>query len=55
MENELEKLRKENARLLEELKRLYGVDRPFICGRAGERQQDNLYEYILDDCFHNPI
>lgn len=47
MENELEKLRKENARLLEELKRLYGVDRPFICGRAGERQQDNLYEYIL--------
>jgi CO dehydrogenase/acetyl-CoA synthase delta subunit len=47
MENELEQLRKENARLVEELKRLYGVDRPFICGTAGEKQKDHLHEYIL--------
>ena len=47
MDNELEQLRKENARLVEELKRLYGVDRPFICGTAGSKQQDNLHEYIL--------
>jgi hypothetical protein len=45
--DELEKLKKENARLVEELKRLYGVDRPFICGVAGEVGNDNMNEYIL--------
>jgi hypothetical protein len=47
MDNELEQLRAENARLTEELKRLYGVDRPFICGKAGKQQDDGMYEYVL--------
>jgi hypothetical protein len=47
MENELEKLKKENSRLVEELKRLYGVDRPFICVTAGKVDADGLNEYIL--------
>lgn len=45
--DELDKLRKENARLVEELKRLYGVDRPFICGSAGLPGNDGMNEYIL--------
>ena len=45
--DELEKLKKENARLVEELKRLYGVERPFICGTAGDKGKDHMYEYIL--------
>lgn len=45
--DELEKLRKENARLVEELKRLYGVDRPFICGTAGKLGADNMSEFVL--------
>lgn len=45
--DELEQLKKENARLAEELKRLYGVDRPFICGVAGELGKDGMSEYIL--------
>jgi hypothetical protein len=47
MTSELETLRTENARLVEELKRLYGVERPFICGTAGNLQDDGMYEYIL--------
>jgi hypothetical protein len=45
--DELEHLRKENARLVEELKRLYGVDRPFICGTAGGKGEDGMPEYVL--------
>jgi hypothetical protein len=45
--DELEQLRKENARLVEELKRLYGVERPFICGTAGQVDADGMNEYIL--------
>jgi len=45
--DELELLKKENARLVEELKRLYGVERPFICGVAGIVDADGLNEYIL--------
>jgi hypothetical protein len=45
--DELAQLKKENARLVEELKRLYGVERPFICGTAGEVGADNMAEYIL--------
>ena len=45
--DELEKLKKENARLVEELKRLYGVERPFICGVAGTVGNDGMNEYIL--------
>ena len=45
--DELEQLKKENARLAEELKRLYGVDRPFICGVTGELGKDGMSEYIL--------
>lgn len=39
--------KKTAAKYREELKRLYGVDRPFICGTAGPLQQDNLHEYVL--------
>jgi len=45
--DELEQLRKENARLVEELKRLYGVERPFICGEVGNKGNDDMPEYIL--------
>jgi hypothetical protein len=45
--DELEKLREENVRLVEELKRLYGVERPFICGTAGDKGEDGMSEYIL--------
>ena len=45
--DELEHLRRENARLVEELKRLYGVDRPFICGTAGNKGEDGMPEYVL--------
>jgi hypothetical protein len=38
---------KENSRMRDELKALYGVDKPFICGVAGEVQEDKLNEYIL--------
>ena len=37
----------ENNRLKEELKRLYGVERPFICGTAGEVGADGMNEFIL--------
>jgi hypothetical protein len=45
--DELEQLRIENTRLVEELKRLYGVDRPFICGWAGNKGLDNMKEFVL--------
>jgi hypothetical protein len=45
--NELEQLRKENAQLKEELKRLYGVDRPFICGWGGQEGLDGMKEFVL--------
>jgi hypothetical protein len=45
--DELALLKKENARLVEELKRLYGVERPFICGTAGQVGDDGMAEYIL--------
>jgi hypothetical protein len=44
---EIEQLRKENARLVEELKRLYGVERPFICGQVGEQGPDGMPEFVL--------
>lgn len=38
---------RENSRMRDELKALYGVDKPFICGVAGEVQEDKMNEYIL--------
>lgn len=38
---------KENSRMRDELKALYGVDKPFICGVAGEVQADGMNEFIL--------
>jgi hypothetical protein len=38
---------KENARMTEELKRLYGVERPFICGDMGDTGVDGMREYYL--------
>ena len=40
-------LQTQNSNYKEELRKLYGVDRPFICGDAGERGADGLKEYIL--------
>lgn len=37
----------QNERYKEELRRLYGVDRPFICGWAGPKGEDELNEYVL--------
>lgn len=45
--DELAHLREENERLKEELKRLYGVERPFICGNTEEIDEDGLPKYIL--------
>lgn len=42
-----DELVKENTRMREELKALYGVDKPFICGVAGNVQEDKLNEFIL--------
>ena len=38
---------KDNDRMKEELRRLYGVERPFICGEAGGKGSDNMPEYVL--------
>ena len=38
---------KENERMKEELKKLYGVERPFICGVAGPVQSDGMNEFVL--------
>jgi len=40
-------IKKENERMKEELKRLYGVDRPFICGEAGGKGADSMSEFVL--------
>jgi hypothetical protein len=45
--DELTKLKDENDRLREELRRLYGVDRPFICGNTATIDKDGLPRYIL--------
>lgn len=42
-----EEMIKENARMQEELKRLYGVDRPFICGDIGETDEYGLRDFYL--------
>jgi hypothetical protein len=38
---------KENERMREELKRLYGVERPFICGDMGDTDQHGMREFYL--------
>jgi len=45
--NDIQRIIDENNSLKEELKRLYGVERPFICGVAGDKGADDLNEYIL--------
>lgn len=40
-------MRKENERMKEELKRLYGVERPFICGDIGEADEHGMREFYL--------
>ena len=47
MTDELTFLREENKQLKEELRRLYGVDRPFICGVAGTVGDDGMKEFVL--------
>jgi hypothetical protein len=42
-----EALIKDNERMKEELKRLYGVERPFICGDMGDTGKDGMREYYL--------
>ena len=38
---------KENDRMREELRKLFGVERPFICGVAGGVGADNMADYVL--------
>lgn len=45
--DELESLRKENEQLKEELKRLYGVERPFVCGSTKDIDTDGMPVYVL--------
>jgi len=47
MDDEVQKIIDENTRLREELKRLYGVDRPFICGTAGGVGEDKMPDFVL--------
>lgn len=42
-----ETLKRDNEKLQEELKRLFGIERPFICGNIGEVTEDGLPESIL--------
>ena len=42
-----DEMAKENARMRDELKTIYGVDKPFICGVAGEVQADGMNEFVL--------
>lgn len=37
----------ENNRLKEELRRVYGLERPFICGTAGGVGADNMPDFVL--------
>jgi hypothetical protein len=41
------RLIKENKRMQEELRRLYGVERPFICGDVGDTDEYGMREYYL--------
>jgi hypothetical protein len=38
---------KENDRMREELRKLFGVERPFICGTAGGVGADGMSDYVL--------
>ena len=38
---------KENDRMREELRKLFGVERPFICGVAGGVGADGMSDYVL--------
>jgi len=38
---------KENERMREELRKLFGVERPFICGVAGGVGTDGMADYVL--------
>lgn len=38
---------KENERMREELRKLFGVERPFICGTAGGKGADDMPDYVL--------
>ena len=38
---------KDNERMKEELKRLYGVERPFICGDMGDTDKHGMREFYL--------
>lgn len=38
---------KENDRMREELRKLFGVERPFICGTAGGKGADGMSDYVL--------
>lgn len=37
----------QNDTYKEELKRLYGVDRPFICGSVGGKESDSMPAYVI--------
>lgn len=43
----IDNLTTQNEKFREELARLYGVDRPFICGTAGKPGEDNMPEFVL--------
>ena len=42
----IEELMEENAFLRDTCQKLYGIDRPFICGGGGESGVDRLPEYL---------
>jgi hypothetical protein len=46
VKNDIE-LVKENERMREELRKLFGVERPFICGTAGGTGADGMSDYVL--------
>jgi hypothetical protein len=44
---DLKTLKEEHAFMKKTLEKIYGIDKPFICGGGGETGPDRLPEYIM--------
>lgn len=47
LEAQNQKLLEQNDKFREELGRLYGIGRPFICGNTGTVDDDGMHTFIL--------
>ena len=46
-QEKIDKLTEQNDKFREELARLYGIDRPFICGTAGSIDESGNPDFVL--------